>query len=207
MGWLDALGWAGSALLVYSILQSRVLKLRLLNLCASATLAVFNGLVGVWPMVAMNVALVCINGYFLIAMTRAKSAGQAFEWMKSSADDPYVQRLVQRWGADIETFHPDFAAQLSWPGTQIALLFHGETSVGLVAFRLGEAGEAELLVDYVIGSYRDFAPGGFVFSAGGPLAAAGVSRATVGGAKPAVATYLRKVGFQEDNGRLTRPIP
>ena len=32
MSWLDALGWAGSALLVWSLLQARILRLRAINL-------------------------------------------------------------------------------------------------------------------------------------------------------------------------------
>ena len=44
MSWLDALGWAGSALLIYSLMQARVLRFRVLNLAASAILVVFNAL-------------------------------------------------------------------------------------------------------------------------------------------------------------------
>ncbi|MBA3782005.1 MAG: hypothetical protein H0X12_09165, partial [Nocardioides sp.] len=40
--WLDILGWGGSALLVYSLLQSRVLRFRVLNLAACLLLVVFN---------------------------------------------------------------------------------------------------------------------------------------------------------------------
>ena len=54
MSWLDALGWAGSALLIYSLLQARVLRFRVLNLVASLVLVLFNALLGIWPMVAMN---------------------------------------------------------------------------------------------------------------------------------------------------------
>ena len=32
--WLDLLGWAGSALLIVSLLQARVLRFRVLNLTA-----------------------------------------------------------------------------------------------------------------------------------------------------------------------------
>ena len=44
MSWLDALGWAGSALLIFSLLQARVLRFRVLNLIASTVLTVFNAL-------------------------------------------------------------------------------------------------------------------------------------------------------------------
>jgi hypothetical protein len=41
---LDVLGWAGSALLVYSVLQTGILRLRLFNCVASALLVIFNAL-------------------------------------------------------------------------------------------------------------------------------------------------------------------
>ena len=40
--WLDLFGWAGSALLILSLLQARVLRFRLLNLVAGLMLVVFN---------------------------------------------------------------------------------------------------------------------------------------------------------------------
>ena len=61
MSWVDALGWFGSALLIYSLLQARILRLRVLNTVACVILIVFNALIGVWPMVAMNVVLAAIN--------------------------------------------------------------------------------------------------------------------------------------------------
>ena len=57
MTWLDALGWAGSALLIFSLMQARVLRFRVLNLVACVILVIFNALLEIWPMVAMNVVL------------------------------------------------------------------------------------------------------------------------------------------------------
>ena len=37
--WVQALGWAGSALLIFSLLQTRILRFRLLNLTASTPLS------------------------------------------------------------------------------------------------------------------------------------------------------------------------
>ena len=50
--WLDLFGWAGSALLIVSLLQARVLRFRVLNLVAGLMLVLFNALIGVWPMVS-----------------------------------------------------------------------------------------------------------------------------------------------------------
>lgn len=61
MPWLEIVGWVGSAILVWSLLQTRILRLRALNLMACLVLLVYNGTVGVWPMVGLNVVLGVIN--------------------------------------------------------------------------------------------------------------------------------------------------
>ena len=65
MTWLDALGWAGSVLLVWSMTHSDSRRLRRMNLLACVVLAVYNGLLHVWPMTALNVALTLINAWHL----------------------------------------------------------------------------------------------------------------------------------------------
>jgi hypothetical protein len=45
MTWLDMIGWTGSALLVWALFQTRLLRLRALNL----VLIGFNAALGVWP--------------------------------------------------------------------------------------------------------------------------------------------------------------
>ncbi|MGO4594865.1 hypothetical protein AB4Z18_13705 [Leifsonia sp. 2TAF2] len=63
----EALGWAGSVLLVVSLLQSRMLALRVLNLVAALLLIAYNIALAVWPSVAMNVAVALIDAYYLLA--------------------------------------------------------------------------------------------------------------------------------------------
>ena len=66
---VEVLGWVGSALLVYSVLQTRILRLRLFNGVASALLVIFNAAIAVWPMVALNVTLTTINALYRAAAT------------------------------------------------------------------------------------------------------------------------------------------
>ena len=77
--WLDILGWGGSALLVYSLLQASVLRLRLLNAIACVLLIVFNAMLSVWPMVGMNTVLVLINAWFIVRLLRERHDESAFE--------------------------------------------------------------------------------------------------------------------------------
>ncbi|MFB2596854.1 hypothetical protein ACEXQE_03580 [Herbiconiux sp. P17] len=65
---LDLIGWGGSALLIVSLLQSRMRWLRVLNLIAAIILTAYNLLVPVWPMVAMNAAVAIIDIYYIVRM-------------------------------------------------------------------------------------------------------------------------------------------
>src|SRR6187200_2283368 len=94
MTWVDALGWLGSALLVYSLLQARILRLRVLNTVACVILVVFNALVGVWPMVAMNVALAAINLYFIAQLLRERGDDLAYAVLPVQEDDAYLTHFL-----------------------------------------------------------------------------------------------------------------
>jgi hypothetical protein len=63
-------GWAGSILLVWSLMEARMMRLRVLNLIASLILVGYNAALGVWPMVAMNVAVALIDIYHIVRLRR-----------------------------------------------------------------------------------------------------------------------------------------
>jgi hypothetical protein len=62
---IAALGWVGSALVVASLTQLDVRRLRQLNLAAAVVLGIFNIAVGIASMIALNAVLAAINGYHL----------------------------------------------------------------------------------------------------------------------------------------------
>ena len=65
---LQLLGWADSALLVFSVLQTRILRLRIFGGVASAVLVIFNAAIAVWPIVAMNLVLTAINVFYIVRL-------------------------------------------------------------------------------------------------------------------------------------------
>jgi hypothetical protein len=190
---LEIIGWVGSALLVFSVVQSRFMRFRVLNLVASAVLVAYNAALQVWPMVAVNAALVVIDFYYIWKLQRDRRADQAFTY--APADAGLADWFLQRFGDDLAGFHPDIVADL--PAAQAAAIFHDDRVIGLVAWRPLDGGVAELLADYVIPAYRDFHPGVFVYSPAGPLRQAGVRVVHIDQPKHAVAAYLKKLGFEE----------
>jgi len=59
-------GWFGSALLVLSLLQSRMFSMRILNLIAAVVLIGYDAVLAVWVSVAMNVAVAGIDVFYLV---------------------------------------------------------------------------------------------------------------------------------------------
>ena len=106
--WLDILGWGGSALLVFSLLQASVLRLRTLNLVACVILLVFNVVIGVWPMVGMNAVLAAINVWFIVKLLRERHDDAAFTVVEVGPADEYLRHVLRVHGTDILRFQPDF---------------------------------------------------------------------------------------------------
>ena len=160
--WLDLLGWGGSALLVYSLLQSRVLRFRVLNLAACLTLVVFNALIDVWPMVAMNVVLSGINVWFIARLLRDRHDEGAFTVLQVRPDDEYLRYVLRVHSADILTFQPDFVWDPALPNNLAYLVQREDETVGVVLVH-AEGDIARVQLDYVTQRFRDFSPGEFVW--------------------------------------------
>ena len=196
MSWLDVLGWAGSALLVISVMQARVLRFRVLNLAACVVLTIFNGLLEIWSMVAMNVALSVINLWFLRRLLRERHDEKAFEVLEVSPTDDYLRHVLRVHGGDILRFQPDFVWDGADPGHRSFLILHGDETVGVVLLRDEGDGTAQVVLDYVTRRYRDFSPGEFVWRRSQLLKEAGFRRIRT--APGMVAPYYAKLDFRRE---------
>lgn len=196
MSWLDLLGWAGSALLIYSIMQARVLRFRILNLIACLVLVVFNGILGIWPMVAMNVVLSAINIWFIRKLVSERHDEAAFQVIEVGPSDEYLRHILMVHGADILKFQPDFVWDGASPDRSAYLVQRGDETVGVVLIRDTGDGVAEVQLDYVTPRFRDFSPGEFVWRRSGVLKREGFHKVVTPEAM--VAPYYDKVGFRSE---------
>jgi hypothetical protein len=164
--WLDVVGWGGSALLVFSLLQARVLRFRTLNTVACVVLIFFNAMIGVWPMAAMNLVLAAINIWFIVKLLGERHDEAAFDVLGVGLQDDYLRHVLEVHGDDIRRYQPDF----SWaPDAERDLAFivmRGDETVGVVILRR-DGDVARILLDYVTPRYRDFTPGEFVWRRSG----------------------------------------
>jgi len=194
MTWLDALGWAGSALLVFSLMQARVLRFRVLNLVACVILLVFNLLLGIWPMVAMNAALGGINAWFIVTLLRTRHDRATFEVLQVRPDDAYLRHVLAVHASDIARFQPDFTPEAT---QTVFLVQKGSETVGVVALHV-DGDTAQVDLDYVTPRFRDFSPGEFVWQRSDLLQQLGVSRVLT--SPTMVDAYYDRVGFTRAGG-------
>jgi hypothetical protein len=192
---LESVGWAGSALVVWSLLQSRILRLRWLNLAGSLVLTGFNAVLGVWPMVGLNAALAVINVVQLRRLLSSRHDAATYHVVEVPADDAFLAHVLDAHAEDIRRTAPDFigpaGADLS------ALVLDADQVVGVVVARDAGAGTAQVELDWVTPAYRDFTPGEFVYRRSDLFEHHGFRRAVAPRMRDSSA-YLQRVGFRGD---------
>ena len=194
--WLDLFGWAGSALLIVSLLQARVLRFRVLNLTAGLMLVAFNALLGVWPMVAMNLATSAINVWFIPRMLRERHDEAAFRVLAVRSDNEYLAHVLAVHRADVVRYQPDFSWDaLPRQDRHPFLILRGDETVGVVIMRVADD-VAHVELDYVTRRYRDFSPGEFVWRQSGVLRDLGIARVVT--SPTMVDPYYERVGFRRE---------
>ena len=152
--WLDVLGWSGSALLIYSLMQARVLRFRVLNLVACVVLVVFNAVLEIWPMVAMNVVLSGINLYFIRKLVADRHDERAFEVLEVGPTDEYLRYVLRVHAKDILAHQPGLVWDGAAPGRRAYLVQHANETVGVV---LARKGQSDLAVSVVKNSVAQIA--------------------------------------------------
>lgn len=205
MAWLEAVGWAGSALLVWSLWQTRVLRFRAYNLVASVVLVGYNAAIGVWPMAAVNTAIAAINVLHLTRLLRTRDDEATYEVVEVDPTDEYLRYVLRRNAADIEAHNPGFVWDGAAPGRWAFLVLRDTETVGVVLLSDAGGGTAVVELDYVLPRFRDFSVGTFVYRRGGRLAELGFRR-LVASDRMVDRSYFSRVGFRAEGGRLVRDV-
>ena len=193
---LDIVGWGGSALLIYSVMQARVLRFRVVNLAASVVLSGFNAALGIWPMVAMNIALALINAWHVQTLLSSRRDDAPFEVVEVGAGDEYLRHVLRVHEKDMLAGQPDLRWDGASPGRSAFLVQHGDETVGVVLIRDGDDDAAHVELDWVSPRFRDFSPGEFVWRRSGLLREHGFRRVVTSPAM--VGPYYERIGFHRD---------
>lgn len=198
---LEVFGWISSLLVVLSLAQARVWRFRIMNFAGAALATVYNGLLGIWPFAFMNGIISIIDAYWMVRLRReSQLSSQAYELVEVNHDDAFLEHFLKIHGKDARRYYPDF--DLGGPSQSTVLVMRGDETVGVVVIADTADETAHVTLDYVTERFRDFSPGKFVYSNSGLFDRLGVTRIRNDGDPD----YLRKMGFQRDDGVWTRLV-
>ncbi len=201
MSWLDLVGWGGSALVVISLLQTRILRLRVLNLIGCVVLVGFNAAISVWPMVGMNAVLAVINAVQLWRLVRHRHDETEYAVLEVAGSDPYLKHVLATNKPDINKYNPGFDPDAA-DSRYAFLVQHGQRTVGVVLADDAGDGRAQVDLDYVLPEYRDFTPGEFVFRRSDVFTRHGFRQVIAAPQMRDAAGYLPRIGFHRENGSM-----
>lgn len=202
---LEIVGWTGSAIIVWSMLQQRIRRLRRYNLVGCLVQIVYNGLLGVWPVVALNVVLAGVQLHQLWLLRQVRADPRRYDIVEVSADSDVLVHLLRRHHAEIARFHPEFAVIPD--DAEAFLVLDREEIAGYVLLRRergidGDIAHVEL--DHVTERYRDFSAGEFVFRRSGILRRHGYTKVIT--APGVVDAYYPQIGFRPVGDRYELEI-
>jgi hypothetical protein len=200
---VEVIGYLASALIVLSLLMASVLKLRVINLVGAAVFTAYGLLIGSWPVILTNAAIVVIDISYLVVMLRDRAQRGYFEVVDVPADSPILHRFVEFHLDDIRRFQPSFAGVQDDHHAWIVL--RDAIPVGVV---VGErdGDRLRLDADYVTPEHRDFTAGSVLFGGSGAFQDVGSTVVESLGETDAHRRYLSRMGFERDGVRWTRAV-
>lgn len=198
---LEAIGWIGSILVVWSLTQARVLRFRWMNLAGSVIATAYNAIFGIWPFFAMNLAIVIINIYWLNRLYRERHDEHVYSVLAVTRDNAFLQQVLAVHRDDVAAHEPGFAALPIDDARRVTFLItRGDEAVGVVALRDAGDGLGRVELDWVKPRFRNFTPGEFVYRTSGVLREAGFNRIEVAPHSGTDLAYLTTMGFAAHAG-------
>ena len=204
---LQAFGWIGSILVVWSLMQARVLRFRWMNFVGSVIAAAYNLAIGIWAFFAMNAAIAVIDAYWIWRLRRERHDAEVYKVIPVGPQDAFLQHVLAIHSEDIHKVQPNFDAS-SAPGDErsVFLVVRGDENVGVVAVHSEGGGVGVVQLDWVKPKFRDFTPGEFVYRESSALADAGFRTLEVPDSAQADHDYLTRMGFAQRGERWVREL-
>ncbi len=192
----EILGFLASGLIVISITQKSIFRLRVVGLCGSLTFLTYGLLISAYPIVVVNAAATAIHLWYLKKLT-ADSA-EVFRALPVRPESNYLRAFLEYHKADIRhRFQPEFDFDLS-PNLITAFVLRDMVPAGLFIGRRTDDGRVEALLDFASPEYRDFRIAEFLFSNKAGLFDERDHEVFTHATAPAHIGYLRRVGFTAD---------
>jgi hypothetical protein len=195
----EIIGYAASVLVAVSLMMSKIVRLRIVNLIGSATFSVYGLLIGSIPVAAMNAFIVCVNVYYL---HRFFSGREYFKLLRVSPDSGYLRYFLDFYKDEILKYQPAFSQRWN-PDTIFIFILRDMIPAGLLIGDLRDDGVFRIHLDFVIPRFRDSKVGHYLYSEQKSyLKNQGIREIRSPAGSQHHTKYLRRMGFVPDGSDL-----
>ena len=187
---IEAIGYAGSALVLISFLMSSVVKLRIVNTVGSLIFAIYALIIRSYPTAVLNFCLVGINLYYLLKLSHKDPS---YRLVELRPGEGFITDFLKSNAEDIAKFFPS-RGEAGADANRAYAVFHGSEPAGLMLGR-EEEGVMDVALDYSTPAFRDCSVGKFLLAnLPSPLLL------RYRDAEETHIKYLKSLGFTEENG-------
>ncbi len=198
---IEAVGYLGSALVVVSLLMTRILRLRVIGLLGSVTFLVYGTLINSVPIIITNLVIVIINATFLWRATRLT---EWFYLLEVRPDSRYLEEFLRFHHDAILVNQPDWSGEVADSDLAVLVLRDLQPAMAMVG-SVG-SGAMELRLDYAIPRFQDYRTGKFLYDSNASFfASKKITTVTASARTKRYVRYLKRMGFTEaETGRYRR---
>lgn len=191
----EIIGYIASVLVAVSLMMSKIVKLRVVNMIGAAIFSLYGVLIGSIPVAGMNGFIVLINVYYLYKIYTNE---EYFTLLRVSYDSEYLMKFLNFYKSQIDESQPNFQYEPVENGCNIFVL-RDMVPAGVLIGREENENELHVDLDFVIPSYRDFKIGRFLFSDNIDFFRDhGVETVVARGGDKEHQTYLKEMNFEKD---------
>lgn len=200
---VEFVGYLGSALIITSLLMTRILRLRVIGLIGAATFLTYGLLIGSVPIVITNTVIIGINAVYL---WRANQLTEWFRLLEVRPDSRYVADFLQFHHEDILVFQPDWDDEVHESDLVVFVL--RDTRPAMIIVGTITDGLIDLRLDYAIPQFRDNRMGRFLYESNAEFFAnRGITRVEAHARTKSHIRYLHRMGFTGiGRDRYERPL-
>ncbi len=155
----EIIGYVASVLVAVSLMMSKIVQLRVVNLIGAATFSLYGFLIGSIPVAGMNGFIVLINIYYLVQIF---GSSEYFKILNVNTGSEYLNEFLSFYSEQIKEFQPDFGESPVESDLNIFVL-RDMVPAGVLIGNLNQNGVLDVKLDFVVPSYRDFKIGSFLF--------------------------------------------
>jgi len=190
---VEFIGYLGSALIITSLLMTRILRLRVIGLIGAATFLTYGLLIGSVPIVITNIVIIGINAVFL---WRANQLTEWFHLLEVRPDSLYLADFLRFHEEDISVYQPNWDGQVY--ESDIVVFVLRDTRPAMIIVGTLNDGTIDLRLDYAIPQFRDNRMGKFLYEANAEFFAdQGVTAIEAHARTKTHVRYLHRMGFTE----------